>query len=54
MTDRETDFKHGGCDRLENGRDVQVKGRLWSDGIVRAEKIEFSKGKDDEALIGGP
>jgi hypothetical protein len=52
--DTDTEFKHGSCDRLSNGLEVEVKGQLWSDGVVRASKIELKKEKGDEDLIGGP
>lgn len=39
----ETEFKKGPCRDIENGTEVDLEGRLMSDGRVRAEKIEIKR-----------
>jgi hypothetical protein len=40
-----TDFSKGDCGDVRNGREVEVKGVLMSDGRVRAEKVTLKKDK---------
>jgi hypothetical protein len=42
-TSGETEFKKGPCRDIENGTEIDLEGRLMSDGRVRAEKIEIKR-----------
>jgi hypothetical protein len=44
-TDRHTDYrgKKTSCDDLRNDRQVTVRGRVYSDGSVLAQRIELTK-----------
>jgi hypothetical protein len=43
VTDRETEFKSGGCSKARNGEDVEVRGFAQPDGTVRATRVEFDE-----------
>jgi hypothetical protein len=40
-TTSETRYDDGRCQRLRNGRDVEIRGTLMSDGRVRADEVEI-------------
>jgi len=46
-TDGDTEFEKRSCGSLGNGVRVEVKGRLQSDGTVRASKVDVKKDDDD-------
>jgi Domain of unknown function (DUF5666) len=50
-TSAATDFKKS-CDAMRNGREVDVKARRWSDGSVRADRVDIKGGDGD--LIPNP
>jgi hypothetical protein len=40
LTNGETSFRGGRCDRLRNGREVEVRGVVQTDGRVLATRVE--------------
>jgi Domain of unknown function (DUF5666) len=47
-SDRSTEFRKSRCGDLANGQDVKVKGQRYSDGRVRADRIEVEGRRDDD------
>jgi len=50
FTDGNTEYKgkKNGCDDLRNGTNVEVDGRVYSNGTVLALRIKVEKKKDDD------
>lgn len=40
-TTEQTMFSKGPCRELQNGREIEVRGMLMSDGRVRADRVRF-------------
>ena len=50
FTNGDTDYKgkKSGCDDLGNGSEIELKGRVYSDGGVLALEIKAEKKKDKD------
>jgi hypothetical protein len=43
-----TDFRRRECRDIQNNTEVEIRGVLMSDGRVRADRVTFEKGRDDD------
>jgi hypothetical protein len=41
FTTTDTEYQRGPCKNMKNGREIEVRGWLLSDGTVRADRIRF-------------
>jgi hypothetical protein len=48
LTSGSTEYRRGSCDALAPGGHVELRGVLYTDGMVRADRIELRRGEGDD------